>query len=73
MHPSQPVRITSDTIWLALGYTPEPSGPRVPAQSLAPLDLQSGQAADMAIHWAWAGEPFSSLSVGAYQFAITLT
>jgi hypothetical protein len=65
------VRITPDTIWLALGYAPEPPGPRIPAEGLAPFDLLPGQAADVMIYWAWAGEPFANLSIGGNRYAIT--
>lgn len=68
----QPVHITSDTIWLAVGYAPEPSGPRVSAGSLVPFDLLPGQAADLSLSWVWAGEPYGSLSVGSYLYGITL-
>jgi hypothetical protein len=70
---TQPVPITPDTIWLALGYAPEPSGPRVPAQALAPFDLLPGQAADLTLYWMWEGEPFATFGVGMYLFSIRLT
>jgi hypothetical protein len=66
------VRITPDMVWLALGYAPEPPGPRVSAEGLPPFDLLPGQAADMTIHWPWAGEPFAGLSVEDYQYAMIL-
>jgi hypothetical protein len=69
---TQPVPITPDTIWLALGYAPEPDGPRVLAKALAPFDLLSGQAADLTVSWAWVDEPYARLSIGTYQFAIVL-
>jgi hypothetical protein len=67
---NQPVPITPDTIWLALGYTPEPDGPRVPAQALASFDLLSGQAADLTVSWAWANEPYAALGVGLFRYNI---
>ncbi len=67
---TQPVPITSNTIWLALGYAPEPSGPQVPAQALAPFDLLPGQAADLTVSWAWANEPYATLGVGLYRYNI---
>ncbi len=69
---SQPVHITPDTIWLALGYAPEPSGPRVPAETLEPFDLLSGQAADLTVRWTWAGEPFGSIGIGPYEYSVQL-
>jgi hypothetical protein len=70
---AEAVRITPDMIWLALGYTPEPPGPRIPAEGLTPFDLLPGQAADVTIHWAWAGEPFADLSVGGYRFTLSFS
>jgi hypothetical protein len=64
-----PVRITPDSIWLALGYAPEPDGPRVSAEGLAAFDLLSGQAADLTLRWAWAGEPFATFGVGEYRYS----
>jgi hypothetical protein len=64
------VRITSDTIWIALGYAPEPSGPRVLAVGLAPFDLLPGQAADFTLHWVWSGEPYASLGISDYKYAV---
>ncbi len=61
-----------ETIWLALGYAPEPPGPRVLAEGLEPFEVLPGQAADLTLHWAWAGEPCGSLGIGSYQFAVSL-
>jgi hypothetical protein len=69
---SQPVQIGPEAIWLALGYAPQPDGPRVPAQSLTPFEIQPGQAADLTLRWVWAEEPYSTLGIGAYQYAIAL-
>jgi hypothetical protein len=69
---TQPIPITPDTIWLALGYSPEPPGPRLPAEGLTPFDLLSGQAADLILLWAWAGEPYGSLSMGGYRYALSM-
>jgi len=66
------VRITPDTIWLALGYAPDPSGPRVSPEGLSPFDLLPGQAADLSLRWAWSGEPNASLKVGGYQYSVQL-
>ena len=69
---SQPVHITPDTIWLALGYAPEPSGPRVPAEGLVAFDLLSGQAADFTLIWSWSGDPYGSLWVSNYHYTFGL-
>jgi hypothetical protein len=63
-------QITPDTIWMAFGYAPNPPGPRVPADGLAPFALLSGQAADMTIHWAWAGERYAMLGIGMYRHSL---
>jgi len=62
--------MTSDTVWLALGYAENPPGPRTPAEGLTPFDLLPGQAADMTLVWLWSGEPYGSLGIGAYRFAL---
>jgi hypothetical protein len=67
---TQPVPIMPDTIWLVLGYAPELAGPRIPAQTLAPFDLLSGQAADLTVSWAWAGEPYGNLGIADYRYNI---
>ncbi|MDX2159902.1 MAG: hypothetical protein SF162_01120 [bacterium] len=64
------IPITPDDVWLVLGYAENPPGPRTPAEGLAPFDLLPGQAADLTLVWAWSGEPFGSLGVGEYRFAI---
>jgi hypothetical protein len=43
-------QITGDMIWIAFGYVPNPPGPRIPAEGLAPFVLLPGQAADVAIY-----------------------
>ncbi|MCK6580514.1 MAG: hypothetical protein L6Q98_20680 [Anaerolineae bacterium] len=67
---SAPLPITPDDVWLALGYAENPPGPRVPAEGMLPFDLLPGQAADMTLTWLWQGEPFGSLGVGGYRFAL---
>lgn len=62
--------IMSEDVWLALGYVENPPGPRTPAEGLAPFDLLPGQAADMTLVWLWSGEPYGSLGIGAYRFAL---
>jgi hypothetical protein len=69
---TESVRIGRGMIWLALGYAPEPQGPRLTAQGLTPFDLLPGQAADVTIYWAWAGEPFGSLGVGEYRYNVEI-
>jgi len=64
------IHIAPDDLWLALGYAENPPGPRTPAEGLAPFDLLPGQGADVTIIWLWQGEPYGSLGVGEYRFAI---
>jgi hypothetical protein len=64
---------TQDDIWLALGYAPEPPGPRNPAEGLIPFNLLPEQAVDLTLVWYWDGEPYASMGVGDYRFAIQLT
>jgi hypothetical protein len=64
------VPVTPDDLWLALGYAENPPGPRVPAEGLTPFDLLPGQAADMTLIWLWQDEPYASLGIGAYRFAL---
>jgi hypothetical protein len=67
------LHLTQDDIWLALGYAPEPPGPRNPAEGLTPFDLLPEQAVDLTLVWYWNGEPYASMGVGGYRFAIQLT
>ncbi len=67
-----PVRIMPDSIWLALGYAPEPDGPRVAAEGLTAFELLSGQAADLTLRWIWNGEPYASIEIGEYRYALQL-
>jgi len=64
------MQITGDLMWLAFGYAPNPAGPRVPADGLMPFALLPGQASDITVHWAWAGEPWGGLGIGDYRYAI---
>lgn len=68
-----PITLMQDDIWLALGYAPDPPGPRNPAEGLQPFTLQPEQAVDLTLVWYWGGEPFGALQVGSYRFAIQLT
>ena len=67
---STSIPIAPDDLWLALGYVENPPGPRTPADGLTPFDLLPGQAADMTLTWRWQGEPYASLGVGAWRFAV---
>jgi hypothetical protein len=67
---SQPLLIEPDSIWLALGYAPQPDGPRIPVERLDPFTLQPSQAADVFIHWAWNGEPYATIGVADDRFAL---
>ncbi len=70
---TEALRFIQDDIWLALGYAPEPPGPRNPAEGLTPFDLLPEQAVDLTLIWYWDGEPYASMGVGEYRFAIQLT
>jgi hypothetical protein len=65
-----PLPIAPDDVWLALGYAENPPGPRVPAEGMLPFDLQPEQAADVTLTWLWSDEPFGSLGIGGYRFAL---
>ncbi|MBL8163208.1 MAG: hypothetical protein JNJ61_14570 [Anaerolineae bacterium] len=69
---TETLHFTQDDIWLALGYAPEPPGPRNPAEGLTPFDLLPEQAVDLRLVWYWGGEPYASMGVGEYMFAIQL-
>jgi hypothetical protein len=67
---SAPIPIAPDALWLALGYAETPSGPRTPADGLTPFNLLPGQAANLTLVWLWSGEPFGSLGIGEFRFAL---
>jgi hypothetical protein len=69
---TETLHFTQDDIWMALGYAPEPPGPRNPAEGLSPFDLLPEQAVDVTLVWYWGGEPYASMGVGEYRFAIQL-
>ncbi|MFZ2878196.1 MAG: hypothetical protein WA009_01545 [Phototrophicaceae bacterium] len=69
---SSPIPITPDDIWLALGYVENPPGPRSPAEGMAAFALLPEQAVDVELVWLWSGEPYGTLQVGRYQWAIQL-
>ncbi|NJO82431.1 MAG: hypothetical protein HC828_06140 [Blastochloris sp.] len=64
--------VTADDLWIAFGYVENPPGPRLPADGLAPFELLPGQAADVTLRWAWHDEPYASLGVGDWRFALEL-
>jgi len=40
---------------------------------MQPFSLLPEQAADLTLVWVWVDEPFATLGVGEYRFALTLT
>lgn len=70
---AETLHFNQDNLWLALGYSPEPPGPRNPAEGLTPFDLLPEQAVDLTLTWYWGGEPYASMGVGEYRFAIQVT
>lgn len=66
------VSFTPDDIWLALGYAPDPPGPRNPAEGMQSFELLPEQAVDLILIWYWADEPYASMGIGEYRFAIQL-
>lgn len=67
-----PVTFTPDDIWLALGYAPDPPGPRNPAEGMQPFELLPEQAVNLTLVWYWADEPYGALQVGSYRWAVQL-
>ena len=67
-----PVTFTPDDIWLALGYEPDPPGPRNPAEGMQPFELLPEQAVNLTLVWYWADEPYAALQVGRYRWVIQL-
>jgi hypothetical protein len=70
---AETLHFTQDDIWLALGYAPQPPGPRNPAEGLTPFDLLPEQAVDLTLVWYWGGEPYGMLGVGEYRYTIQIT
>lgn len=66
------LRFTPDDLWMAFGYVENPPGPRIPAEGMTPFGLLPGQAADVTLVWPWAGEPYGSLGVGEWRFAVQM-
>jgi len=69
---SEPVDIRPEDVSIAFGYAPQPPGPWTPADGLEPFTLLPGQAVDLTLYWAWAGEPYAILCVGVYRYALQL-
>ncbi len=67
---TETLNLIPDDIWLALGYAEKPPGPRIPSEGVSALNLLPGQAVDLTLVWPWASEPFASLGIGEYRFAI---
>jgi hypothetical protein len=59
-----PLVFTPDSIWLALGYSPQPTEPRLPSEGLRPFPLLPGQAVDVSMYWAYGNEQFGVIGVG---------
>jgi hypothetical protein len=68
-----PVDLRPEDFAIAFGYEPQPPGPWTPADGLEPFTLQPGQAVDLTLIWAWAGEPYAMLQVTTYQYSIDTT
>ncbi len=66
----EPVDIRPEDIAIAFGYAPQPPGPWMTADGLEPFTLLPGQAVDLTLHWAWAGEPHAVVRVGVYRYAV---
>jgi len=67
------VEFKPDSIWLALGYSPQPTEPRIPAEGLIPFILLPGQAVDISIFWAYIEEQFGVIGVGNdYRFGVQI-
>ncbi len=65
-----PVTVAAEDFRLALGFTPNPPGPWTTADQLVPLTILPGQAADLVLYWRWQGEPYGTLEMLAYRFAV---
>lgn len=67
------VEFTPDSIWLVLGYSPQPTEPRTPAEGLAPFKLLPGQAVDLAVFWKYDMEQFGVIGIEhSHVFGIKL-
>lgn len=70
---SSPVTLQPEDFQLALGYSENPPGPWLVADSLDPFMLLPEQATDLTLVWHWGTEPFGALQIGSYRFAIHIT
>ena len=65
------VEFNPDSIWLVLGYSPQPTEPRIPAEGLTPFTLLPGQAVDVSVFWAYAGERYGVIGVNTeYKYGL---
>lgn len=55
---------------LALGYAPDPSGPRNPAEEMQSFELLPEPAVNLTLVWYWTGEPYGALQVGGYHYTL---
>ncbi len=69
---TQALQLTANDVWLALGYEPNPRGPRIPAESLTSLEVLPEQALDLTLTWRWSGEPYAQLTVGTWIWSLSL-
>lgn len=67
---SEPADLRPEDFAIVFGYAPQPPGPWATAEGLEPFTLLPGQAADLTLHWAWAGEPYAVVQIGVYRYAI---
>jgi hypothetical protein len=71
------ISIGPDALWVALGYSPHPPGPRVPAEGLTPFDLLPGQAVNLTVRFPWSGEPYVTVGIqiqpdGIYLYGVQI-
>ncbi len=69
---TQVIRVNADDAWLTLGFTPHPSGPRLPPQNFTPFELAAGAAGELGLTFPWSGEPFATLGLLGREYAITV-
>jgi hypothetical protein len=64
------ITITPDDIWMELGYTENPQGPRFSAERLEAVLILHGQVLDITLVWLWNNEEYAILSIGGWRFAV---
>ncbi|MCI0713740.1 MAG: hypothetical protein L0154_26515 [Chloroflexi bacterium] len=69
---ASPVTLQPEDFQLALGYSENPPGPWLVADSLEPLMLMPQQAVDVTLVWSWHNEPFAALQVVGRLISTTL-